>query len=231
MTQIPNLSGNKDYREWVAALKSSFAATQQRAARSVNTALLEFYWQLGQEVLDKQTRSQWGDRLLKQLSQDLMAEFPDVKGFSLRNINYIRQWVHFWQQASNDHQEFVQQLVAQLASIPWGHNILIVSKSKTQEEAKFYLAKTLEHGWSRAVLTHQIESGIWEREGKAITNFQATLPPRQSVLAQQTLKDPYLFDFLELTKSLPTELQSKLPTIEQIESELESDFCEPNSKG
>lgn len=107
MTNKPNLPDTKDYRDWITTLKSSFAATQHKAAVSVNTALLEFYWRLGCEIIQKQTQSQWGDGLLKQLSQDLMAEFPDIKGFSHRNINYIRQWVNFWQQGSDG-----QQLVA-----------------------------------------------------------------------------------------------------------------------
>ena len=148
-----------------------------------------------------------------------MAEFPEVKGFSLRNIKYIRQWVSYWQQALINNtvitQQLVsplvnveqqasdigQQLVAQLAQIPWGHNLVIISKSKTPEQALYYVAATITHGWSRAVLVHQIEGGLYQREGKAVTNFKRTLPTAQSDLAQQTLKDPYVFDFLTLSKS------------------------------
>ncbi len=125
-----------------------------------------------------------------------MTEFPDIKGFSKRNLWAIRQWYLFY---SND-SAIVQQPVAQLAHIPWGHNLVIVSKCQSRAEALFYVQNTLKHGWSRNVLVHQIESGLYQREGKAITNFEQTLPPIQSDLALQSLKDPYVFDFLSLTK-------------------------------
>jgi predicted nuclease of restriction endonuclease-like (RecB) superfamily len=114
-----------------------------------------------------------------------------MKGFSRRNLELIRQWRGFW----HGEEPIAKQLVSQL---PWGHNLVIISKAKSQDEARFYARKTLEHGWSRSVLTHQIEGGLYRREGKAVTNFQATLPQPQSDLAQQTIKDPYNFDFLSL---------------------------------
>jgi predicted nuclease of restriction endonuclease-like (RecB) superfamily len=119
-----------------------------------------------------------------------------MKGFSLRNIKYIRQWVEFW----NVKGTIGQQAVAQLSQIPWGHNLKIIAQSKSIAEATFYVENTSKYGWSRSVLTHQIQSGLFNREGKAITNFASTLPPLQSDLAQQTLKDPYVFDFLALTE-------------------------------
>jgi predicted nuclease of restriction endonuclease-like (RecB) superfamily len=162
---------------------------------AVNTELLQFYWQLGADIVSKQSQHAWGSGFLNQLSQDLSREFPDVKGFSLRNLKYVRQWHEFWQSGA-----IGQQAVAQLASIPWGHNLAIMAKCKTHAEALYYVTQAQTHGWSRSVLTHQIESGLWQREGKAITNFAQTLPAPQSDLAKQMLKDPYVFDFLSLGK-------------------------------
>jgi predicted nuclease of restriction endonuclease-like (RecB) superfamily len=164
---------------------------QLSAVLKVNQELLLFYWDLGEDILKRQKTAVWGDGFLNQLSRDLSTEFPDMKGFSRRNLELIRQWRGFW----HGEEPIAKQLVSQL---PWGHNLVIISKAKSQDEARFYARKTLEHGWSRSVLTHQIEGGLYRREGKAVTNFQATLPQPQSDLAQQTIKDPYNFDFLSL---------------------------------
>jgi predicted nuclease of restriction endonuclease-like (RecB) superfamily len=194
---LSKLMHNEDYKNWLRDIKHSFKQAQLSAAVKVNSTLLEFYWQLGSEIVKKQQSSSWGDGFLSQLSKDLSSEFTDIKGFSLRNLKYIRQWYHFW----NATALIGQQPVAQLVQIPWGHNIAIVSKSQSKQEALYYVQNTINHGWSRAVLTHQIESGLWQREGKSITNFEQTLSETQSDLAQQTLKDPYLFDFLSLTET------------------------------
>jgi len=203
-----NLQQN-DYKTWLAELKQKFQQTQLKAATQVNSTLLEFYWGLGSEIVEKQKSSVWGDGFLKQLSHDLMTAFPEIKGFSIRNLKYVRQWFLFYRPEMPIGQQPVAQLspqsaiakqpVSQLMQIPWGHNLKIISKCKNREEALYYVQQTQAHGWSRSVLTHQIESGLWQREGKAIHNFEQTLPSPQSDLAQQTLKDPYLFDFLALT--------------------------------
>lgn len=193
-TQIQETPDN--YRAWLVELKSKFQRIQLKAAVAVNGALLQFYWELGQEILAKQQSSNWGDGFLTQLSRDLGAEFPTIKGFSKRNLEQIRRWVSFW----NTETTIAKQAASQLLSIPWWHNVLILSKCDTQEEAFFYVQNTLAHGWSRSVLTHQIESKLWQREGKLISNFHETLPQIQSDLAKQSLKDPYVFDFLSLTK-------------------------------
>lgn len=185
-----------DYHQWIASLKARLRSVQIKAAIAVQTELLQFYWDLGSDIVERQKSSTWGDGFLKQLSQDLMAEFPDMKGFSRRNLELVRQWYVFW----TSFEPITKQLVSQLCSIPWGHNLAIISKAKTPDEALYYLKNTLEYGWSRNVLVHQIESGLYQREGKAITNFSTTLPVPQSDLAQQVLKDPYVFDFLALTK-------------------------------
>ncbi|NOX90378.1 MAG: DUF1016 domain-containing protein [Calditrichaeota bacterium] len=188
----------------MAELKTKFRQAQIKAAIKVNTSLLEFYWELGSDIVEKQKKAKWGSGFLKQISKDLMSEFPDVKGFSLRNLKYIRQWYLFYFQENVIGQQAAAQLakqsLPQLFQIPWWHNVVIISKCNSVEESLFYVNKTVENGWSRSVLTHQIESKLYERQGKAITNFAVTLPKPQSDLAGQLIKDPYNFDFLTLTE-------------------------------
>lgn len=203
-----------DYRQWLGELKTRFRQVQLKAAVAVNTAMLQFYWELGADMVAKQAQFAWGSGFLTQLSADLMREFPDVKGFSVRNLKYIRQWHEFWLDAPIGQQpvaQLAQQPVSQILSIPWGHNLAILAKCKQHGEALYYAQATQTYGWSRSVLVHQIESGLWQREGKAITNFEQTLPAAQSDLATQILKDPYKFDFLSLSK-------------EHTERELENDL-------
>lgn len=190
------IAQNRDYQHWLAELKQNFRQRQLKAVVAVNRELLDFYWQLGNDIQERQQSSQWGQGFLAQLSKDLMAEFPEVKGFSKRNLEQIRRWYQFW---SGD-AEIAKQAATQFLQIPWWHNVVIVSKAKSQEEALFYVRETLEFGWSRSVLVHHIESRLWQRKAKATTNFSQTLPSIQSDLAQQSLKDPYVFDFLALTK-------------------------------
>lgn len=204
------MSGNKEiikdvtYIQWIKDLKERVKRSQLKAAVAVNTALLEFYWELGADIVEKQKTAQWGSGFLSNLSLDLMSEFPDMKGFSLRNIKYIRRWVLFYSKLDLKGQQpvaqFARQPATQLFSIPWGHNIVIISKCKTTSEAWFYVSKTIENNWSRSVLTHQIESNLFKRDGKAISNFNKTLPKPDSDLARQLIKDPYSFDFLALSK-------------------------------
>lgn len=190
-----------EYKKWLAELKNKVRIIQIKAAIAVNNELLTFYWELGADIVQRQSTTNWGDNFLSQLSADLMNEFPDVKGFSVRNLKYVRQWYLFYCSDSQTGSSAIgQQLVAhsQIIQIPWGHNIVVITKIKNVDEAIFYVQKTIQNNWSRAVLTHHIESGLYLREGKAITNFKATLPTPQSDLARQTLKDPYKFDFLNL---------------------------------
>ena len=203
-----------DYRQWLGELKTRFRQVQLKAAVAVNTAMLQFYWELGADMVVKQTQFTWGSGFLNQLSADLMREFPDTKGFSKRNLELVRQWHLFWLDAPIGQQpaaQIAKQPVSQILSIPWGHNLAILAKCKQHDEALYYAQATQTYGWSRSVLVHQIESGLWQREGKAITNFEQTLPAAQSDLATQILKDPYKFDFLSLSK-------------EHTERELETDL-------
>ena len=207
-----DIAATKDYHDWLTDIKRRVQSAQLKAATAVNTALLEFYWSLGADIVQKQKDTVWGSGFLKQLSADLMAEFPDMKGFSYRNLRAIKQWYLFYSQDNTIVQQPVaqtdekplpakwQQPVAKLVQIPWGHNLAIISKCNTVEQALFYVRKTIENNWSRSVLTHQIESDLFARQGKAITNFKQTLPVPQSDLAREIIKDPYNFDFLTLTE-------------------------------
>ena len=145
-------------------------------------------------IVERQEMAAWGSGFLDQLAKDLRSEFPDLKGFSRSNLAYIRKWYRFYQNTAAN----VPQLVGQ---IPWGHNRLLLDKVSSVEEACFYAEKTIEHGWSRAVLAAQIETELFQRKGRAITNFEHTLPALQSELAEQTLRDPYVFDFLTLAEN------------------------------
>ncbi|MBC8525876.1 MAG: DUF1016 domain-containing protein [Candidatus Cloacimonetes bacterium] len=184
---------NDDYYLWIKDIKTRILNAQIKASISVNSTLIELYWNIGKEIVLKQSQSNWGSSIIDELSKELHHDFPEIKGFSRRNIYAIRQWYLFYSQRF----ENVPQVVAQ---IPWGHNRLIVSKIKSIDEALFYSQTTIKNGWSRNILNLQIESRLFERKGKALTNFPETLPKLQSDLAQETLKDPYNFDFLELGK-------------------------------
>jgi predicted nuclease of restriction endonuclease-like (RecB) superfamily len=185
---------DSEYIEWLGELKSRIKNTQIKAALSVNKEIIELYWEIGKELFEKQENNGWGNSIVDNLEKDLISEFPDLKGFSRRNLFYMKGFYSFYKGYFNQ----VQQLVAQ---IPWGHNILIMSKSKTIEESIFYLNETLQNNWSRSVLNIQIGTDLFSRQGKAITNFKNTLPNPNSDLAIQTLKDPYLFDFLTIRRN------------------------------
>ena len=189
-----NLVLDKSYKDWLADIKVRVRNVQIKAAVSVNTELLKLYWSIGAEVVAKQKKAKWGDGLIDQLSKDLSREFPDMKGFSRSNLMYIKKWYLFFSKSD----QIVQQPVGQFTQIPWGHNIVIITKCKDIKEALFYVQKTAVHNWSRSVLVHQMDSGLYNREGKAISNFVLTLPKPQSDLAHETLKDPYVFDFLSM---------------------------------
>ncbi len=192
------LEFNKEYIDWVSELKGLIRGSQIKASLSVNVELLSLYWKIGKSISEKVEIMQWGASVVKELSKDLKQIFPGQKGFSRSNLFYMKKWVEFYS-SDNGGFEKVQQLVGQ---IPWGQNILIVTKSKDIKEAVFYLNKTLENNWSRAVLTHQIDLGLFSRQGKATTNFSQILDMPTSELAAETLKDPYKFDFLTLGEKI-----------------------------
>ncbi len=179
-----------DYPQFLSSLKDAVRKARLRASLSANSELIKLYWNIGCNILERQKKEGWGSKVVERLSRDLTAEFPEIKGFSTRNINYMRKLAEAYPEVS-----FVQQVVAQ---IPWGHNVRVLDQVKVPQEREWYLNQIIEHGWSRNILAIQIESGLYERKGKSVTNFRKTLPEAQSDLAQQVLKDPYVFDFLSL---------------------------------
>lgn len=191
-----------EYQEWLNTIKQRIVSVRLRMALAANRELILFYWELGALIAHKQAQSQWGDKLIAQLSADLQKAFPDLKGLSGSNLKYCLRFFQFYapaqeaNPAESTHAPFGQQPVDQ---IPWGHNILIFTKCQNEAEARFYLDQTLAQGWSRDVLALQLKSNLYARAGKAVTNFSRTLPSPQSDLAQQTLKDPYTFDFMAMT--------------------------------
>jgi predicted nuclease of restriction endonuclease-like (RecB) superfamily len=189
-----NLINLADYQDWLNTIKQRVQLARLRVALAANRELIQFYWELGAQISEKQAQSQWGDKLIPQLSADLQKTFPELKGLSASNLKYCLRFHQFY--AVDGATLIGQQAVDQ---IPWGHNILIFTKCSSVSEAVFYINQTIEQGWSRDVLALQLKSGLHERTGKAITNFSRTLPEPQSDLAQQTLKDPYTFDFMALT--------------------------------
>jgi predicted nuclease of restriction endonuclease-like (RecB) superfamily len=179
-----------DYAAWLADLKTRIHSAQQRAALAVNSELVVLYWQIGQDILQRQRREGWGRKVIERLARDLRDAFPGIKGFSARNLHYMRAFAEAWPQA-----EFVQQAAAQL---PWFHLCTLLNKLKSPEERAWYAAQAVQQGWSRTTLELQIKNRLMQRQGQAVTNFAARLPAPGSGLAHDTLKDPYLFDFLGL---------------------------------
>lgn len=179
------------YSDWLGELKRRIHSAQQRAALAVNRELVLLYWEIGQDILTRQAIQGWGTKVVDRLAKDLRSAFPEMRGFSPRNLKYMRAFAEAWPDA-----EFVQQLAAQL---PWGHHMVLLDKLPGPETRRWYAAKAIEHNWSRNVLVMQIESRLLERSGKGVSNFTSQLPKAQSDLARESLKDPYRFDFLGLT--------------------------------
>lgn len=192
--------GDGEYKKLLLDLKEKVRLSQLKAAVKVNYELLDLYWNLGKEIVEKQKQYSWGDSFLKLLSSDLRKEFPDMKGFSAENLKHIRYWYIFYNDYLIGLQAVTQlsDIERRIKSIPWGHNQRIMYKCKNVKEALFYVEKTIENGWSRTVLEHQIDGDLYKRIGNAVTNFDNRLPAVQSELAKQTIKDPYNFDFLTI---------------------------------
>ena len=181
------------YPAFLADLKNRISSARVKAALAVNTELVALYWEIGRQILTRQKKEGWGTGDIGRLAVDLKRTFPDMKGFSPRNLLYMKQ---FAEAHADCH--ISQQLVAKL---PWGHNVLLIDRLDSNDARLWYAQKTLENGWSRNVLAMQIESNLLERQGKIkkTTNFPVRLPKPQSDLAEEALKDPYVFDFLAMT--------------------------------
>jgi predicted nuclease of restriction endonuclease-like (RecB) superfamily len=194
---MQQLNLSKDYKNWLQEIKSKILSTQIKTAIAVNSALILFYWELGKMISEKENI--WGSKLLENLSQDLKSEFPTMKGFSVTNLKYCKNFNHVFQIRPQAGDELNDNIILQL---PWGHIKLILDKIKDKLQAHFYVQETISNNWSRDALALQIKTDLFNRQGKAINNFKTTLPEPFSELAQQTLKDPYVFDFMTLTKPI-----------------------------
>ncbi|SDY50459.1 YhcG family protein [Nitrosomonas sp. Nm58] len=185
LMQVPG-----DYADWLAELKTRIHVAQQRATLAVNRELILLYWQIGRDILERQAQQGWGAKVIERLAHDLRTAFPEMKGFSPRNLKYMRAFAKAWPDS-----EFVQAVLAQL---PWYHQLALLDKLHKEDERRWYAAKAIEHNWSRNVLVIQIETCLRERTGQAITNFETRLARPHSDLARESLKDPYRLDSLGL---------------------------------
>lgn len=184
-------TATSEFLEWVTTLKSKIRSAKNKLALSINSQVLELYWELGKDIAEKQQNSSFGSNFIEKIAEELKHDFPEIKGFSRRNLYAILQWYKFY----SEKYQFVPQVVAQ---IPWGHNRLIITKIKNIEEAEFYCRATIHNAWDRDTLEVQIDNKYYLTSGNSTHNFSNILPVKQSELATQTLKDPYNFDFLGL---------------------------------
>lgn len=245
------------YPDWFADWKNRIQSAQIKAALHVNRELLLLYWELGRDIAEKQQHAAWGEGLVPRFAKDLKAAFPQLTGFSRTNLFYIRKWFLFYREhiefvqqvvgqtdssvqqlAAQSSDQIVQQLAGQLhvfdneqlaffVLVPWGHHQIILDKCKTNSEAIFYIKKTVQNNWSRDALRTQMRQNLYEREGKAVTNFQWTLPKPQSDLAIEAFKNPYLFDFLNVGKeALERDIeQAMMRHVERVLLELGQGFA------
>lgn len=199
------------YHTWLNTIKQRVSAARMRVALAASSELIAFYYELGAQIADREEQAKWGSGFIDAFSGDLRQAFPEMSGFSPKNLRYCRAFFRFycepsiWQQvvAKLPDQSLAgvdSETSALLACIPWGHHIQIFTKCDNLDQARFYLNQTIEQGWSRDVLAMQLKSNLYARVGKAVNNFSRTLPVPQSDLAQQTLKDPYTFDFMAMAE-------------------------------
>ena len=182
-----------EYLSIIENIKHEINAAQYRAAVHVNADMLLLYYDIGCVINEHKT---WGSKFIDNLAADIRLAFPKSKGYSVRNLKYMAKFAETYAE-----REFVQQVVAQ---IPWGHNIVILDKVNNLEERKWYIKKSAQNGWSRNVLVHQIESNLYQRQvlAEKVSNFENRLPSTQSELAVQTMKDPYVFDFIAFNEDM-----------------------------
>lgn len=196
------------YTGFLEYLKEKIRISRQRASLAVNKELLLIYWEIGLAIYKQQQKAGWGGKVVERLSMDLKSDFPDFKGLSIRNLKYMLAFAKAYPDfgvvqeglAQSEEEQKAAIVQANLAQLPWYHHITLLDKVKDFETRIFYIQKSIENGWSRDVMVHQITSSLHERLGNSITNFKQTLPPIQSELAHQTLKNPYVLDFLNLSE-------------------------------
>ncbi|WP_249030407.1 PDDEXK nuclease domain-containing protein [Tannockella kyphosi] len=190
---------NEEYQIWINDIKRLVHVSQLKAAVQVNTEMIRMYLEIGKEISQKKVESVWGIGFYRTMSFSMKKEFPDVKGFSVTNLKYMKRFYEFYCLSEENRQQLVDDL-KQICMIPWGHHILIMTKCKDVQEAIFYVNKTIENGWSRSMLLNYLSVNLYAARGKAITNFEVHLPEIQSDLAKEAIKDPYNFDFITLTE-------------------------------
>ena len=206
-------SFDKEYTAWVQELKARYLQQRLKAHSAVMNYCLEFYWSVGKDIVSKQSENRYGSGFYKRLSDDLKSELPDVKGLSPTNLKYMKYYYELFK----DETENRPQLVDDLRSIPWGHLRYIIDSCKENpKKALFFVHKTLENNWSRPMLLNFLDTDLYERQGKAISNFSSSLPSVQGELAQAITKDPYSFDFLTLRENYE-EAELKDALIQNIE--------------
>jgi predicted nuclease of restriction endonuclease-like (RecB) superfamily len=216
----PNLSEmSDDYMDLINDIKESISQERLKIVLTANSSMILLYWNIGNKILKKQQAEGWGAKVIDRLSKDLKEAFPEMHGFSSRNLKYMRKFAECWPDI-----EIVQRTVAQ---IPWRSNIILMDKLESKESRLWYAGKLLENGWSRDILDLQISTKLIDRQGNAVSNFEIALPPTDSDLALHVFKDPYLFDFLgtdELRRE--SELEEKLTQhIEKFLLELGQGFA------
>lgn len=202
MEPVTILSQNPNYRNWVKDLKQRYLGARLKAAVDANRTLLEFYWNLGREIAEKQYTNTYGSGFYKSLSRDLRSEMPDEKGFSETNLKYMFYFYSLYSQLIENRPQDVDDLILkEISSIPWSHQRTIIDKCKNDaKKALFFVRKVIENNWGRDMLLNFLSTDLYERQAKAVTNFGKTLPALQSDLAQQATKDPYVFNFLTMTE-------------------------------
>lgn len=207
-----DLLHNDEYRQWITNVKQRFRSSQAKAAVRVNSAMLNFYWSVGRDIVHLQAKYGWGSGVIEQMSLDLREEFPNVTGFSTINLKYMRKWYVFYHdeaikvyQAGKQMPVGIVYLVGkqmempeQFALVPWKHHVAIAYNCDSLDEAIFYVKEVIDGNWTRKTLEHNLKTGLYKSRGKAITNFEKRLPHKDQPQAQQMLKDPYHFDFLTL---------------------------------
>jgi len=203
---MSKVSENSDYKQWIFELKLRIQQSQIKASVRINSSLIELYWSIGADIVAKQAETVWGSGVFAKISNDIREAFPDLKGFSTRNLYNMKRFYLFYNQENlighQDGDQFLHQVGAKmqsLALIPWRHHVEIISKCKNTKEAFFYIQKTIEENWSRAILDRNLKSNLYKKQGKAVNNFKNTLPAPQSELANEILKDPYNLDFITVT--------------------------------
>ena len=191
---------DQDYILWIKDLSSRYRRSQIKAAVKVNQEMLQFYWELGKDIVERDVENRYGARFYASLSRDLKTLLPDATGLSERNLYYTKKFYNLYRQVHDNLQQVVadsddqisQQLAAKLFSVPWGHHMLLIDKVKDDyKKAWFYVCEIVENGWSRNMLLNGLDTDLYERQGHALTNFKRPLPDETSDLAQELTKDPY----------------------------------------